>query len=134
MRPTLHTDLHDRTERQNTLLGAHFWRVGPATDTLFALVPGVSPASLAADIQLWDTLEVVRALDQARAAGPGATEDLLLVLAVPTGGRTIADRAGGETAGLDTARTGNVSLVVTNLGAGRHQEEEEEHKADTYHI
>ena len=57
-------------KRQSILLGAHFWRVGPTTDTFFAMVLVVSPVSLAANILLQDTLEVVRALEEARAAGP----------------------------------------------------------------
>ena len=84
-----------------------------------AQVSVVSPVSLAAHILLREPLEVVRALDQPRAAAPGATEDLLLILAFFTGGGTIADRAGRETVGQVSARTGNISLVVTERRSGR---------------
>ena len=134
MTPTLHTNLYDRTETEHVILGAHFWRVGAATDTIFAEMPVVSPVSLAADILLWDTLQVVRALHQARAAAPGATEDLLLVLAVFTGGGTIADQAGRQAAAQLSARTGNISLVLTERRSHRPCQYEDQHTEELYHI
>ena len=99
-----------------------------------AQVPVVSPVSLAAHILLWQTLEVVRALDKPRAAAPGSTEDLLLILAVFTGGETIADQARWEAAAQATARTGNISLVVTERRSSSPCQEEDHHTPELYHI
>lgn len=119
--------------RQNTLLGAHVWRVGATPDTEFAQVPVISPVSSAADISLWDALEVVRTLHQAGAAAPGATELLGLVQAAFTGGGTIAHQAGREAA-AQVSGTGNVVLVVTLRTSGRTCQYEDQHAAQLYHI
>ena len=80
---------------------------------------------------LWDALQVVWTLDQAGAAAPGATELLLLVLAVFTGGGTIADQAGRKAA-AQVSRTGNVSLVITGLRSGPPCQYEDQHTAQFY--
>ena len=132
MTPTLQTNLDDRTETEHvTLLGAHFWRVGATSTAMSAQVPVISPVSSAADILLWDALQVVRTLDQAGAAAPGATELLLLILAVFTGGGTIADQAGRKAAG-QVSRTGNISIVITELRAGPPCQYEDQHTAQLY--
>ena len=97
-------------------------------------MPVVSPVSLAAHILHRDTLDVVRALEEARAAAPGATEGLLLVLTLFTAGGTVTHHAGMETVGVVRARTGNICLVVTHLGAGSSPQQEDQHTAQLYHI